>query len=264
MIPHSTHIDTTLTPTSPDYTSASPDYSPASNTKSDPSEDLSSNHIPLLPAISPFLSSTDDSSNSDTPDTPPPSHDYFASDDPSRDSSSSSSSKTSSDPSSHDLSDSSSDHSLPAPSSGMRPSHHLCLLVPSIPHSSAAIFDRPSHDSSSASPFRKRSRSPAAFVLLSSPIPGALSSARDDLLPSPKKTKSPKSAMDLERSDGIDTDPEIQAEIDECIAYADWYYAMLGLGISKLVLVSGFLFLLLLVLVFVPGIVIVFVFVLTA
>ncbi|GJT96078.1 hypothetical protein Tco_1091596 [Tanacetum coccineum] len=38
--------------------------------------DPSSNHIPpLLPATSPFLSSTDDSSNSDIPDTPPsPTH----------------------------------------------------------------------------------------------------------------------------------------------------------------------------------------------
>ncbi|GKE18063.1 hypothetical protein Tco_1425640, partial [Tanacetum coccineum] len=27
--------------------------------------------------------------------------------------------------------------------------------------------------------------------------------------------------VDVERSDGIDIDPEIQAEIDECIAYAD-------------------------------------------
>ncbi|GKE54996.1 hypothetical protein Tco_1490152, partial [Tanacetum coccineum] len=117
------------------------------------------------------------------------SSDHFASDDSSRDSSSSSSSssssETSSDPSSDDLFDSSSDHSLPAPSSGMRPSHHLCSLVPSIPCSSAAIFDRPSHDSSSASPSCKRSRSPVASVL------------------------SPESAMDLE------------VEIDEYIAYAD-------------------------------------------
>ncbi|GJU05351.1 hypothetical protein Tco_1121781 [Tanacetum coccineum] len=43
--------------------------------RSDPSEDPSSNHIPPLPAISPFLSSTDDSSDSDTPNTPPsPTH----------------------------------------------------------------------------------------------------------------------------------------------------------------------------------------------
>ncbi|GKB84987.1 putative reverse transcriptase domain-containing protein, partial [Tanacetum coccineum] len=130
------------------------------------------------------------------------------------------------------------------PSSGMRPSHYLCLLVPSIPRSSAAIFDRPSDDSSSASPSRKRSRSPTASVPLSSPIPGALSSARADLLPSPKRIISPESATDLEvssvegsepsryrgtdlemdddveRSDGIDIDPEIQVEIDESIAYA--------------------------------------------
>ncbi|GJW33275.1 hypothetical protein Tco_0053307 [Tanacetum coccineum] len=251
---------------------------------SDPSEDPSSDHIPPLPAISPFLSSTDDSSDSDTPDTPPspthgtpftemtlstqstpvasgalrrrvmilapgqpiphgrpyryhlngpvhmmtarkrvgplPTHrlavrhsvdysssDHFASDDSSRDSSSSSSSETSSDPSSDDLSDSSSDHSLPAPSSGMRPSHHLCLLVPSIPRSYAPISDRPSHDFSSASPSRKRSRSPAAFVPLSSPIPRALSYARADLLPSPKRIRS--------------QSPWTDFRDDEFIAYAD-------------------------------------------
>ncbi|GJT17554.1 hypothetical protein Tco_0876260 [Tanacetum coccineum] len=288
VIPPSTHIDTALTPTSPDYTPTSPDYSPASDTESDPSEDPSSDHIPPLPAILPFLSSTDDSSDSDTLDTPPspthgtpftemtlstqstpvasgalrrrvmilasgqpiphgrpyryhlkgpvhmmtarkrvgplPTHrlavrpsvdysslDHFALDDSSRDSSSSSSlsssSETSSDPSSDDLYDSSSDHSLPAPSSGMRPSHHLCLLVPSIPRSSAAIFDRPSHDSSSVSPSRKRSRSPAASVPLSSPIPGALSSARADLLPSPKRIRSPKSATDLEVSSAESSEP---------------------------------------------------------
>ncbi|GKE75530.1 hypothetical protein Tco_1537571, partial [Tanacetum coccineum] len=75
MTPPTTHIDTALTPASPDYTPASLDYSPASDTESDPSKDPSSDHIPPLPAISPFLSSTDDSSDSDTPDTPPsPTH----------------------------------------------------------------------------------------------------------------------------------------------------------------------------------------------
>nr|GEV75226.1 putative reverse transcriptase domain, ribonuclease H-like domain, aspartic peptidase domain protein [Tanacetum cinerariifolium] len=266
---------------------------------SDPSEDTSSDHIPPLLAISPFLSSIDDSLDSNTPDTPPsPTHgtpftemtlstqstpvasgslrrrvmilapgkrvgplptyyivvrhsvdysssDHFALDDSSRDSSSSSSSETSSDPSSDDLFDSSSDHSLPAPSSSMRASHHLCSLVPRIPCSSDSISDSLSHDSSSASPSRKRSRSPAASVPLSSHIPRALSSMRADLLPSPKRIRSPDSATDLEvslaegsepsryretdlqmdddfkRSDGIDIDLEIQAEIDECIAYAD-------------------------------------------
>ncbi|GJT03306.1 hypothetical protein Tco_0824475 [Tanacetum coccineum] len=313
-----THIDTTPIPTisptippSPDYTPASPDYSPASDTKFDPSEDPSSDHIPPLPATLPFLSSIDDSSDSDTPDTPPspthvmvlapgqliphgrpyryhlngpvhmmtarkrvgplPTHrlavrhsvdysflDHFSSDD----SSSSSSSKTSSDSSADALSDSasshsSSDHSSPTPSSGMRPSHHLCSLVPSIHRSSAAIFERPSHDSSSASPSRKRSRSPAASVPLSSPILGALSYARADLLPSPKRIRKAGLGVDFEdesskssrhrgtnlemyvevvRSDGIDIDPEIQTEIDECIAYAD---ALRDRGIDARVVVEA-------------------------
>nr|GEX93161.1 hypothetical protein [Tanacetum cinerariifolium] len=132
------------------------------------------------------------------------SSDHFALDDSLRDSSSSSSSssssETSSDPSSNDLSDSSSDRSLPAPSSGMRPSHHLCLLVQSISRSSTSISDRPSHDSSAASLSRKMSRSPTASVPLSSPIPGAFSSMLSDLLPSPKRIRSPESATDLEVS----------------------------------------------------------------
>ncbi|GKC30008.1 hypothetical protein Tco_1037302, partial [Tanacetum coccineum] len=76
VIPPTTYIDTTPIPTisptipsSPDYTPASPDYSPASDTEFDPSEDPSSDHIPPLLATSPFLSSTNDSSHSDIPDT---------------------------------------------------------------------------------------------------------------------------------------------------------------------------------------------------
>ncbi|GJX11450.1 putative reverse transcriptase domain-containing protein [Tanacetum coccineum] len=177
------------------------------------------------------------------------SSDHFASDDSLRDSSSSSSSihhqRLHRILFSDDLSDSSSDLSLPALSSGMRPSRHLCSLVPSIPRSSAAITDRPSHDSSSVSPSRKRSKSPAASVSLSSPIPGALSFARADLLPLPKRIRSSGFATDLEvsstesfepsrsrgtnlgmdddveRSDGIDIDPEIQEEINKCVTYAD-------------------------------------------
>nr|GFA75413.1 hypothetical protein [Tanacetum cinerariifolium] len=61
---------------SPDYTPASLDYSHASETESDPSEDPSSCYIPLLPAVSPFLSSDDDTTDSDTPNTPAsPTHD---------------------------------------------------------------------------------------------------------------------------------------------------------------------------------------------
>ncbi|GJV21759.1 hypothetical protein Tco_1370779 [Tanacetum coccineum] len=82
VIPPTTHIDTTPIPTishtippSPDYTRASPDYSLASDTEFNPSKDPSSDHIPPLPATSPFLSSADESSDSDIPDTPPsPTH----------------------------------------------------------------------------------------------------------------------------------------------------------------------------------------------
>ncbi|GKB96308.1 putative reverse transcriptase domain-containing protein, partial [Tanacetum coccineum] len=270
-------------PPSPDYTPASPNYSPASDMEFDPSEDPSSHHIPPLPAISPFLSSADDTTDSDTPDTPPSptqgtpftehsvdysSSDHFSSNDSSSDSSSSSSSETSSDSSPDALSNSassrsSSDHSLLTSPSGTRSSHQLFSLVMSV-HRSSAISERPSHDSPSASRSRKRSRSSVASVPLSSPTLGALSYVRADLLPSPKRIRSPKTATDLEdcledsfkpyvsievglgvdfedesfepsrsrgtdldmdvdvvRSDGIEIDPEIQVETDECFAYTD-------------------------------------------
>ncbi|GKA59422.1 hypothetical protein Tco_0758735 [Tanacetum coccineum] len=84
--PPTTQTDTIVIPTdiptivptvppSPDYTPASPDYSLASETESNPFEDPSSDHIPSLPAISPFLASTNDTTDGDTPDTPPsPTH----------------------------------------------------------------------------------------------------------------------------------------------------------------------------------------------
>nr|GFA01726.1 hypothetical protein [Tanacetum cinerariifolium] len=50
-------------------------HSPTFDTESDPSKHPSSGHIPPLPAVSPFLSSDDDTTDSDTPDTPPlPTH----------------------------------------------------------------------------------------------------------------------------------------------------------------------------------------------
>ncbi|GJU45841.1 reverse transcriptase domain-containing protein [Tanacetum coccineum] len=305
----------------------------------DPSEDLSSDHIPPLSATSPFLSSTNNSSDSDTLDTLPsptygtpftettlstqrshiasgalrhrvmvlapgkrvrplPTHrlvvrhsldysslDHFSSDDSSGDSSLSSSSESSSNSSADALSNSASscsyfDHSSPTPSSGMRPIHHLCSLAPSIPRSfEIAISERPSHDSSSASPSCKRSRSPTASVPLSSPTLGTLSYARANLLPSPKRIRSPETVIDLKgysedsfepyvpreaglgvdfedessesfrhrrtdlemdvevvRGDGIDIDPEIQAEIDERIAYTD---ALRDRGIDARVIVKA-------------------------
>nr|GEW44791.1 hypothetical protein [Tanacetum cinerariifolium] len=84
--PPTTQTDTIVIPTeipiiaptilpSLNYTPASPDYSPVSETESDPSEHPSSDHIPPLPATSPFLSSADDTTDSDTRDTPPsPTH----------------------------------------------------------------------------------------------------------------------------------------------------------------------------------------------
>ncbi|GKF56661.1 hypothetical protein Tco_0167001, partial [Tanacetum coccineum] len=123
------------------------------------------------------------------------SSDHFSLANSSRDSSSSLSSESSLDSSADALSDYassrfSSNHSLPTPSSGTRSSHHLCSLVPSV-HRSFAISDRPSHDSSFASLSRKRSRSPIASVLLSSPTLRAFSYACADLLPSPKRIRSP-------------------------------------------------------------------------
>ncbi|GJT85922.1 putative reverse transcriptase domain-containing protein [Tanacetum coccineum] len=261
-----THVDTTLTPTE--------------IPTPDPSEDPSSDRIPPLPATSPFLSSTDDSSDSDTLDTRPssthevspievapptgqilpapfgvhrrrvtiispgqpipygrsyhchpngpvhmmttrnrvgplPTHrlavihsvdysssDYFTSDDSSRDSPSDSSSETSSDSSLNALSDSSSghsssDHSSLALPSGMISGHQLCSSVSSIPHSSAAITERPSH-SSFMSPSRKRSMSLTTSLPVSSPVPGQLSSIRADLLPPCKRIRSSDSVTDLE------------------------------------------------------------------
>ncbi|GJX47646.1 putative reverse transcriptase domain-containing protein [Tanacetum coccineum] len=181
------------------------------------------------------------------------SSDYFTFDDSSRDSPSDSSSKTPSDSSSGALFDSSSghsssDHSSPALPSGMISIHQLCLLILSIPYSSAAITERPSH-SSSAGPSRKRSRSPTTSVPVSSLVPGALSYVRIDLLPPRKRIRSSDSATDLEdcsdmsfesyvpretslRDDIVvkgsdepysepDIEPEIQVEIDKCIAYVD-------------------------------------------
>ncbi|GJR36457.1 hypothetical protein Tco_1212141 [Tanacetum coccineum] len=221
-----THIDTTPIPIvlptilpSPDYTPASLDYSPASDIEFDPSKDLSSDHIPPLPATSPFLSSTDDSLDSYIPNTSPsPTHDTpFTETTLSTQRSPVASSvlrhrvmilslgqliphgrpyryhpngpvhmmtagkrvgplpthQTSSDSSADALSDSTSSHSS---------SDHL---LPT------------SHDSSSASPSRKRIRSPVASIPLYSFILGALYVARVDLLPSPKRIRNPESATDL-------------------------------------------------------------------
>ncbi|GJW02804.1 putative reverse transcriptase domain-containing protein [Tanacetum coccineum] len=119
---------------------------------------------------------------------------------------------------------------------------------------------------------RKIRRSPMTSVPALPPVSGALSLVRADLIPSPKRIRSPKTATDLEgcledsfepyvprevglgvdvegessdpsrsrgadlemdvgvvRSDRIEIDPEIQAEIDECFSFA---YALRDRGID--------------------------------
>ncbi|GKB19318.1 putative reverse transcriptase domain-containing protein, partial [Tanacetum coccineum] len=205
-----THVDTTLTPIeiptvspivspSPDYTPAPPDYSPAFDMEFDLSEDLSPDRIPPLPATLPFLSLTDDSSDSDTLDTPPsPTHGTLF------------------------TKITLSTHSSPAASGALR--RRVMILKPGqpIPHGrlycyhpnrptlsdsssddlSDSSFGLSSSDHSSpalpSGPSRKRSRSPTTSILISLPIPGALSPARANLLPPPKRIRSSDSATDLE------------------------------------------------------------------
>ncbi|GJU01567.1 hypothetical protein Tco_1111905 [Tanacetum coccineum] len=187
-----TPIITPTIPPSPDYTPASPDYLPASDSESNPSEDPSLDHIPPLPATSPFLSSINDTTDSDSPDTPPsPTHDHSSLD-------------------------------LPSTSAGQS---------------------------------RKRHRSPMTSVPALPLVSGALSPIRADLIPSPKRVKDSGYLTDVEvdpreislRDDAIvkvsdkphleqDIDPEIHAEIDECIAYAD---ALRDRGIDARVVVEA-------------------------
>ncbi|GKA32558.1 hypothetical protein Tco_0718925 [Tanacetum coccineum] len=127
------------------------------------------------------------------------SSDYFSPDDSARDSSSDSSSEASSDFHSDASSDSSSRHSLSDHSS------------PDLP-------------STSAGPSRKRRRSPMTSVLALSSVSGALSSIRADLIASPKRV----------RDFGYLED--VEAEIDECFAYAD---ALRDMGINARVVVEA-------------------------
>ncbi|GJQ98135.1 hypothetical protein Tco_0009274 [Tanacetum coccineum] len=158
------------------------------------------------------------------------SSDYFSPDDSARDSSSDSSSKASLDFHSDASSDSSSGHSLSD-------------------HSS------PDLTSTSAGPSRKRRRSLMTSVPALSPVSGALSPVYADLILSPKRVKDSGYLADVEvdpreisfRDDAIarasdephleqDIDPEIQAEIDECIAYAN---ALRDRGIDARVIVEA-------------------------
>ncbi|GJU81881.1 putative reverse transcriptase domain-containing protein [Tanacetum coccineum] len=203
-------------------------------------------NIPPLPAISPFLSSADDTTDSDTPDTPPsPTHgtpftettlstqrsptasgalrrrvmvlapgqpiphvDYYSSDHFSSDDSSSDSSSSSSLETSSD-----------SPADALSDSASSCS---SSDHSLPASPSRPfSHDSSSASRSSKRSRSPVASVPLSSPTLGALSYTRANILPSPKRIRSHETATDLEDCSEDRIEPYVPREVGLIVDFED-------------------------------------------
>nr|GEX74500.1 hypothetical protein [Tanacetum cinerariifolium] len=260
VIPTETPIITPTIPSSPDYTPTSPDYSPASDTEFDPSEDPSSGHIPPLPVVSPFLSMDDDTTDSDTQDTPP-----------------------------------SPTHGTPfteITSSTQRspviPRHRVMILAPKqpIPHGRPYRYhlnglvhmmtmrkrvrplpiqqlvvrhysdhSSPDLSSTSAGPSHKRRRSTMTSVPALPPVSRDLSHVRTDLIPSPKRVMDSGYLADVEvgpretslRDDVIargsdephleqDIDPEIQAEIDACFAYAD---ALRDRGIDARVVVEA-------------------------
>nr|GEX23029.1 putative reverse transcriptase domain-containing protein [Tanacetum cinerariifolium] len=168
VIPTETPIITPTIPPSLDYKPASPDYSLASDIESDPFEDPSSGHIPPLPAVSPFLSSDDDTTDSDTPDTPPsPTHGTLFTE------------ITSS-----------------TQRSSVIPRRRVMILAPgqSIPHDSSSrhsLSDHSSPDlpSTSTGPSCKIRRSPMTSVPALLPVFEALSSVHADLIPSPKRVR---------------------------------------------------------------------------
>nr|GEV04711.1 putative reverse transcriptase domain-containing protein [Tanacetum cinerariifolium] len=166
-------------PALPDITPASPDYSHVSDTESNPSEDPSSDHIPPLLAISPFLSSTDDTTDNDTPDKPPsPTHGTpFTKITPST------------------------QRSL------VVPHHQVMILAPRQPipyhrpywyHLNGPLYMLtarkrvgllPTHRLARHRPSRKRRRSRMTYVPALSHGSRALSHVRTDLIPSPKRVR---------------------------------------------------------------------------
>ncbi|GJV53207.1 hypothetical protein Tco_1448948 [Tanacetum coccineum] len=127
--------------------------------------------------------------------------------------------------------------------------HRFFFRQPLSEHSS------PDLPSTFEGPSCKRRRSPMTSVPALSPVSRALSPVHADLIPSPKRVKDSGYLTDVEvdpkeislRDDAIvrvsdephlqqDTDPEIQAEIDECIAYTD---ALRDRGIDARVVVEA-------------------------
>ncbi|GKF55934.1 hypothetical protein Tco_0166274, partial [Tanacetum coccineum] len=170
------------------------------------------------------------------------------------------------------------DHSSLDSSSEASSDFHSDASSDSSSRHSLSDHSSPDLPSTSAGPSRKRRRSSMTSVPALPPISGALSPIRANLIPSPKRIRSPETATDLEgcseysfepyiprevglgvdiedessepsrsrgadlemdvdvvRSDGIENNPEIQAEIDKCFAYAD---ALRDRGIDARVVVE--------------------------
>nr|GFB67299.1 hypothetical protein [Tanacetum cinerariifolium] len=182
--PTETPIITPTIPPSPDYTPVSLYYSPAFDTESDPSEDPSSGHIPPLPAVSPFLSSDDDTTDKITCHTSSRSYD---------------SSTGQPIPNGrpyryhpngpiHMMTAKKRVGPLPIQQLAMR---HFVDYSSSDSSSRHSLSDlsSPSLPSTSTGPSRKRRRSPMTSVPALPPVSGALSPVRTDLIPSPKRVR---------------------------------------------------------------------------
>ncbi|GJV77547.1 hypothetical protein Tco_1509131 [Tanacetum coccineum] len=113
---------------------------------------------------------------------------------------------------------------------------HSMIILLQINHQEASSFD---FHSDALLIFFETSLSPMTSVPALSPVSGALSPVRADLIPSPKRVRDSGCLAEVEvdpretslRDDVIvgvsdepqleqDSDPEVQAEIDECFAYA--------------------------------------------
>nr|GEZ29684.1 putative reverse transcriptase domain-containing protein [Tanacetum cinerariifolium] len=192
VIPTETPIIAPTIPLSPDYTPASPDYSPTFEAEFDPYEDSSSGHIPPLPVASPFLSSDDDITDSDTPDTPPsPTHDTPFT-----------------------------EITTSSQRSPVIPRRRVMILAPGRPIHHGRPYryhpNGPIHMMTTRKrvrplliqqlavrhfcPSRKRRRSPMTSIPALPPVFGALSPVRADLIPSPKRVRDTGYLADVEVS----------------------------------------------------------------
>ncbi|GJS40531.1 hypothetical protein Tco_0565574 [Tanacetum coccineum] len=255
-------------PPSPDYTPESPDYSPASDTKSDPSKDTSSDHIPPLPAVSPFLSSADDTTDSDTPDTPPspthapgqpiphgrpyryhlngPVHMMTARKRVGPLPVQQLAVRHSVDHSSSDYfspDDSARDSSSDSSSEASLDFHSDASSDSSSRHS---LFDQPSPDSpsTSAGPSRKRRRSHMSHVLALSLVFGSVSPVRADLIPSPKRFRDSGYLADIEVDPRESSEPSrsrgTDLEVDDDVKRSEEPHSELEIDPVKAVIEACF------------------------